>query len=215
MDLPSPRLSLVLALAPLLGGCYSFTTLGRARTVPKKHAEVLVATGFTGTATLEGDSNIRPSFEIGARYGVSDALDVGVRVGDYGASLAGRVQLVRSPSENSGVDVLLAPGLAYTLEDKLALELPCLVGFNLKGGHQIVLAPRLVWQMRFGVGDLDRPAQFLFAGASVGFAARLSKHVSLIPELGMLVGFYSEPGFTSFTQAGPAMQGALGLLWDP
>lgn len=215
MDLSSRRLSVVAALLPFVSGCYAFTTLGRARTVERKRLEVLVATGATGTGTLAGDPNIRPSFEIGARYGVTDALDLGVRVGDYGASLAARVQLHRSPSKSSGVDVLVAPGLAYTLEDKLAVELPLLVGFNFKGGHQLVLAPRVVYQMRFGVGDLDHPAQFWFAGASAGFVWQLTSHVALMPELGALVAFYSEPGFTSFTQAGPALQFALGLLWDP
>jgi len=199
----------VLAIAPLVCGCYSFTALGRARTVERHRVEVLVATGLTGTATLDGDANVRPSFEVGARYGLTDRVDLGARVGDYGGSLTARFQVHRSP------DVLVAPGLAYTLTDKLALELPVLFGFDVKGGHQIVLAPRAVYQLRFGVADLDHPAQFFFLGASAGFVWRITRHVALMPEVGFLAGVYSEPGFTSFTGAGPALQGALAVLWDP
>ena len=196
-------------------GCYSFTVLGRARTVPRGRFEALVASGATGTGTTNGDANIRPSIEAGARYGLTDRLDVGVRIGDYGGSLATRIQILRSPSTERGVDLLVAPGVAYTLTDKLALEVPCLFGINIHGGHQIVFAPRVVYQMRFGVGDLNHPAQFVFVGASAGFVLQISKHVALMPEIGMLTAIYSEPGFTSFTQAGPALQGALAVLWDP
>lgn len=206
------------ALAVLVApstGCYTFTVLGRARTVPRRNVEVLVASGVTGTAAFDGDANVRPSFEVGVRYGVTGALDVGARVGDYGGSVTARVQLTRSSRESSGVDVLLAPGVAYTLTDKMALELPCLVGFNIHGGHQIVLAPRVAYQLRFGVGDLDHPAQFFFVGGSAGFVWKLGRHVALMPEVGVLATLYAEPGFTSFTRAGPGVDAALGVIWDP
>ncbi len=209
-----PVIERALGAALVLGcaGCMSFTTLGRARTVERKRVELFAAPELRATATLDGDPTVRPAGEIGVRYGVADRVDVGARVGESGGSVTTRVQLVRSASRRSGVDLLIAPGVAYTLTDKLALELPLAIGFNLPGENQIVLAPRAVYQMRFGVGGLDHPAQFVFVGLSAGFVWQLAKHVALAPEIAVLEGVYSEPGFTSFTQAGPALQGALGVF---
>ena len=60
--------------------------------------------------------------------------------------------------------------MADTFPDKLALEAPVLVGLNLPGGHQLVLAPRVAWQLRVDVAGFSRPIHFLFVGASLGFA---------------------------------------------
>jgi hypothetical protein len=203
------------ALLVALGtGCYSFTAVGRARTLDKKGLELFAAPGVRAIATPSGDANIRPTIDLGGRYGVTDRVDLGLRAGEWGASAAARVQLHRGASKASGVDVLVAPGLAYTLTDKLAIELPCVVGINLRGEHQIIIAPRVVYQARFGVGDLDHPAQFVFVGASVGFVLQASRHVAFMPEFGMLFGVYAEPGFTTFTTPGPAIQAGIGILWD-
>jgi len=206
--------ALACATALLACSCYSFTTIGRARTLPKRGLELFAAPGIRAIATPSGDPNIRPTIDVGARYGASDRVDVGIRAGEWGAAAAGRIQLVRGATKETGVDVLVAPGLAYTLTDKLAFELPVAFGINLRGENQIVLAPRFVHQMRFGVGDLDRPAQFVFLGASLGFVWQIGRNVALMPEFGMLFGVYAEPGFTSFTTPGPGIQAALGVLWD-
>lgn len=214
MPLTIRKLTVALALLASQSSCYSFNVLGRARTVGRGHAELTVAPGASGTGTLHGDTNVRPSFELGARYGLSDRFDAGLRLGDSGALASLRAQLVRSPSEHHGFEMLLAPGLAYTVTDKLALELPVSLGLNLPGRHQIVLTPRAVYQLRFGVGDLDHPAQFVFVGATLGFVWQVTGKVALAPEVSALTSVYQEPGFVSYTQAGPALRAALGILWD-
>jgi hypothetical protein len=202
-------------LLPLLGGCYSLTVVGRARTVEKGRWELLAAPGLTGVAVTNADADVRPSAEVGARYGATDRMDLGLRVSDSGASAAARVQLERSPDSNRGVDVMVAPGLAYTVTDKLAVEVPLLLGINFCGGHQLVLAPRLVYQLLFGVGGQAAPVPFLFMGGSVAFVWQVRPRWALVPELGVLANVYSEPGFSSFAQAGPAVQASVGILWDP
>jgi hypothetical protein len=112
------------------------------------------------------------------------------------------------------IEVLVAPGVAYTYPDKLSFELPILLGLALSGGHELILAPRVVEMLDFGEGDIGRPAQFVFVGGSVGFVWQLWSRVALVPELGLLANVYSEPGFSSFASAGPAVQVALGVLWD-
>lgn len=201
MDLA--RVTVILALAP---GCYSFTALGRARTVERARTELIVAPGVTGTLGVEGDPNVRPALEIGARHGIADAVDVGLRVSSSGATASTRVQLVRA----ARLEALVAPGIAYTLTDKLALELPVVLGWNV-GDDQIIVAPRAVYQLRTG---LPRPLQFAFVGASLGYVWQVTPRIALMPELAVLATVFAEPGYGTFTTAGPAVQGALAILWD-
>jgi hypothetical protein len=200
--------------ASTISGCYPFTVVGRAHTVEAGHLELLAAPGASGIAVADADQNLKPRIEVGARYGVSDRLDLGLRVGDSGALATARFQLLRAPSNGLGGEALIAPGIAYTFNDKLSFELPVLFGLTLHNGHELVLAPRVVEMLDFGEAGIGHPAQFVFVGGSVAFVWQVWSRVALVPELGVLVNVYSEPGFSTFTAAGPALQAALGVLWD-
>jgi hypothetical protein len=207
--------SAVFAAFSALAGCYSFTVAGRARTVSRHHLELFAAPGVSGIAVGDGaDPNVRPRLSVGARYGVSDDVELDARAGDSGGSVATRVQLVRAPDGALGLDLLVAPGLQYTIPDKLALELPIVAGLALPNGDELIVAPRVADQFRFGVAGLGHPAQFTFVGASLGYAWQLRPHVALVPEVGVLENVYSEPGFSSFTSAGPALEAIVAVLWD-
>ncbi len=206
-------MSRVIATALLLSGCYSFSTLGRARTVERDHFEVFGAPEALVVATDSGAS-IRPVGDVGLRYGATREVELDARVTTLGLDLGSRVQLYRSPDPHQGLDLLIAPGLAYTAQDKLAIEVPVLFGINL-GEHQIVIAPRLVYQMRLGVPATPGPVSYLYAGASVGVSIQLDSHVALMPEVALLGQIYSDPGFTSNVANALGIQGAIGLLVDP
>ena len=153
-------------------------------------------------------SNLLPRIEVGARYGVSDRVDLGLRIGDSGATATTRVQLVRTDGE-VGFELLIAPGLQYVYSEDLFVELPVVMGLRLRGGHELLLAPRVAWQSSFVPSGLDHPAQYVFVGGSLGFAWQVTRRVALVPELGVLVNVYSEPGFASFTAPGPRAAGAV------
>jgi hypothetical protein len=197
-----------------LGGCYSFTVAGRARTVARDHLELFAAPGASGIAVVDADPNLRPRLSVGIRYGLTDTLELDARAGDSGGSIGTRVQLVRAPSGHIGLDLLVAPGLQYTIPDKLAIELPIVAGLALPSGDEIIFAPRVADQFRFGVAGIGHPAQFTFVGASVGYAWQLRRCVALVPEVGVLENVYSEPGFGSLTSAGPALEAIVAVLWD-
>ena len=190
------------------------TVVGRAHTVEPGHLELFAAPGASGVAVVNADQNLKPRIEVGARYGVGERIDLGVRLSESGALGSARFQVLRAPPGMFGIEVLAAPGVAYTYADKLSFELPVLIGMNLVGGNQLVVAPRVVEVLDFGEANLGHPAQFVFIGASVGFVWQHWMHVALMPELGLLVNVYSEPGFSTFTAAGPALQLAFGVLWD-
>jgi hypothetical protein len=203
----------VIPIALLLGGCMSFSTLGRARVVEQGRTQVYGAPEAFVVATASGAS-VRPTAELGVRYGATRDVELGARVTTAGLTLGTRVQLERSPDPHDGVDVLIAPALAYTVQDKLALEVPVLVGINL-GEHQLVLAPRLVYQMRLGVPFAPGPVSFLYAGLSVGVAIRLDDHVALMPEVAALGQLYADAGYASNLLDAVGFQGSIGLLVDP
>jgi hypothetical protein len=204
----------VLVLGALLAsGCYSFSTLGRARTVQEGHVEVWGAPEALVIATDSGGS-VRPVGEVGVRYGATREVELDARITTAGFTLGPRVQLVRAHDPREGFDVLIAPALAYTAQDKLALELPVLFGINL-GEHQIVIAPRLVYQMRLGASGVPGPISFLYAGGSVGVAIQLDAHVALMPEVALLGQIYSDPGFTSNVANALGLTASLGLIVDP
>jgi hypothetical protein len=197
-----------------LSACQSFSSMGRARIVEPRHVEVWLAPEALIVATDSGAS-IRPIGELGLRYGVSRVVELDARLTTLGVTVGPRLQLRRSASLERGVDVALAPAIAWTYPDKLALEVPLLVGINLPGQHQLVLGPRFVWQMRLAVPGAPAPVQFLYAGASVGVAFHVSARVWLLPEIAALTQVYADAGYSSNVAGAVGLQAGLGILVDP
>lgn len=193
-------------------GCYSSTTLGRAHTVGAKHVEIF---GAAEALLVPGSGHgvlTRPVGQVGVRYGVTDRVDLEGRITTFGGNLATRIQLRRG-APRFGIDAMLTPGIAFTAPDKLAFELPVVLGLNLPHDNQLVLAPRLVHQLRFTSG-LPRPVHFLFVGLSTGFAWRIAPHVSLFPEVALLTQAFAETGFSSNVSGTVSVQAAAGILLD-
>jgi hypothetical protein len=188
--------------------------MGRARIVEPEHVEVWAAPEALVIATSTG-AGIRPLGEVGLRYGLTSFVELDGRVGTFGASIGPRLQLLRSPSAARLVDIALAPALAFTWPDKLAEELPVLIGFNLPGRHQIVVSWRLATQQHYGVGGIPRPVNFVYMGGSLGFAWQIMQHFALMPEVAVLSQVYADPGFSSNVAGAFGIQWGIGVLWDP
>ncbi len=204
--------AITVALAMLTPGCYSFSTLGRAHTVGAGHVEAFLAPEAIAVPT-SNQIAVRPIGEAGLRVGVARDVDVEGRVTTLGGSLAAHLQLRRDPSR-FGVEAMLAPGVAFTSPDKLSFELPILFGIQLGHDNQIVIAPRAAYQLRFGAPGFDHPLAFVFLGGSLGFAWRVAKHFTLMPEISFLGQAYAEPGLASNVSNTLGMQLALGALLD-
>jgi hypothetical protein len=200
---------LVVLLVPLLSGCYSFTTLSRAHTIGKGHVEAFAAPEGLVVPASNGLA-IRPVGEIGARVGVTDRVDLEGRVTTLGGSVATHLQLRRDPAKWSW-EVMLAPGVVFTSPDKLAFELPVLFGINVGNDSQIVIAPRIAYQLRFAT---MQTTSYFFAGGSLGFAWRLARHFTLMPEASFLGQLYATPGFTSNVASTVGIELAIGMLFD-
>lgn len=187
------NLLLLLVAAALCAGCATFLSAGSARTLDKGQVELLVVP--------KTDFLVYPSVEVGARYGLVDWAEIGIRAWPPGgilfpmfvrlnrgvpvaAQLESKFQLKRSAS-TTGVDLALAPNVSYMYfpaGNVVGTEVPLLIGFNLKRGHQFVFGPRVgtrVWI------NTKTPTWFFLAGASAGVRFKLGEVFSLTPEVAL------------------------------
>jgi hypothetical protein len=205
--------ALFVATAVALSGCYTFSTLGRARIVEPEHVELWGAPQALVVATSSG-AGVRPIAGGGVRYGLSRVVELDGSASTSGFTLGTRLQLHRSPSEISGVDLALAPELVFTWPDKLAADLPVLFGLNLPGRNQLVLSARVAYQQQYGVGSVPHPVNFAYFGSSIGFVWQVGDHLALVPEVALLTQLYADPGFSSNVAGALGIQTGVGVLYD-
>jgi hypothetical protein len=76
-----------LAISLTLSGCFSLTNFQTARTVGKNKTELgLSINGMAGAAADADDDDlgIIPSIELGGKFGITEIMDVGIRLSNFG-----------------------------------------------------------------------------------------------------------------------------------
>ena len=212
-------------VALLTSGC-SIATLGTALPIDPGTSQVLVAPAVVRIG-LSGKPYTGPQVELGGRYGLSKNVDIGARIWLPlpGYSLDSRIALHRSADRDHGIDLGLQPGVSYIYvpggeADSSPLHiasatLPLLVGWNLGGGKQLVIAPKLVDVLSVSGSTDGKAANLLTVATTIGFIWPLTNNFSLAPEVGLgklLVG--TVQGFGSdLWMSGVTGQVSLGLLF--
>lgn len=220
------RLALLAPLALGSLGCPSFTTMGTARTIREGTTQFFVAPEVVYLKEYNiGGSALEPSitymqFELGARHGVSESVEVGGKVWELGFEIDTKVQLARSQAENAGVDLAIDPGVGFLTfgatgsgsghVSALYLYLPLLVGFNVGGGSQLVVGPKGVGQIFTGGGS---GGTVLWAGSSLGLALKLGRSFRFLPEVSVMYPVSAGGLSADLAFKGVAVQGGLGLLF--
>jgi len=217
----TPRRISLCALLVLAAGCPAFTSMGTARTLSPGSSQTWVSAGVyrttlvsgTPPGTVERSEAWLPLVEAGLRFGLVDRLDLTLRAGTGGGALEPRIQLLRSATVDSGVDLLLVPSIGWTSlfatnrDDVVSgvaggLALP--IGLNLGDGSQLVATPRISWVSDALLGGT------MLAGGSLGLVLHVGGDASrpwyVIPECGVAG---VSGGGRSFD--GPVVQCALGL----
>jgi len=203
----------------VLAGCPSLTTMGTARTIERDTTQTWVAAEAVGVSfEADGDtvSGTFPQFEFGFRRGITDGFELGGRLFLLGAELDGKVQLVRSESQDSGIDIAIAPGVGWfgvnvadTRFNVVSGYLTIPVGINLPGGSQLVLGPKGIyqrWMLNAGSSDI------LFVGGSVGFAWKLGT-MYILPEIAVVQPIIKPASNESLKLNATFFQGGIGLLF--
>lgn len=212
------RLGLLLVVALSSMGCPSISTTGLARTLNRGAVQgwaslegggilapvPMASTGGVPASTLEGTGY--PMVQGGVRFGASDHVELGGRIGLSGIGIEGKFALARSPTMDTGINVSIAPQVGFfgitlggIFGGVLSAQLPVLIGIDF-GGHELVLGPKLHNQLYFfganaGVGSSNITVDLLSAGASVGFAINAGP-VRIVPEVSFIVPFFASGAVT-------------------
>jgi hypothetical protein len=168
-------------------GCNAAGMVQTAQTLGKGGWEVSVDPGVNGVFGLPVAG---PIIHGAFRYGVTDKVDLGLRVGSNIAEFQSKFLLTEP--ENPTIAVSLAPAigayyepLSFGLFSSLNVPVPVLIGFKF-GQHELTLGPRLQNNVYFfPITDGGR-FYVLSAGLSLGFAAQLGETFRMLPELSVL-----------------------------
>lgn len=188
--------SLVPLVAVLvLCGCPPAGVRGTARTLPRGETRLYAfAAPLITTAPAVNELGepsraieLQAVYDVGLSHGLLENLEAGFGLSSGGepylpglhASL--RARLLSPEVWPLPVHVTLAP--MVTLPTAY-LDVPLLVGIDLPGAHELVLAPKVSWRLRLDATDLLLPA---FVGGSVGYAIRLPAQGMMVkPEVSVL-----------------------------
>ena len=189
-----------LPLIALAGtGCIStsFGTVQTANTLGR--GKVQVAFEPAVEAKLGVNSGLSGSGAIDVRVGAGESLDVNVRVGISGVELGGKYQFTDKATPSKVLSIAPSFGGFYFGQAagraSLSLygQIPVLFGLQVGEGSQLIFGPKLhgwytsgVPTFGFPVVASSAPAFALSLGSSVGFSAKVSDSVRVLPEFTFL-----------------------------
>lgn len=184
-------LLLLLALAMACGGCPSFSTLQTPRTVPDGELRFAALAGGAGALSdAAGPGPRAAQFELSARYGLGDRVDVGVKLYALGVEAGVKWLILRGP-----LDIAVAPALSYaSFDDQMGTSfnafyahLPLLLGWNISDRVTLSFGPKLMFGYQFRSGDVVRDDLLLIEGLLVGMYVsvpiRIGRAFWIAPEL--------------------------------
>ena len=174
----------------IAGGCISIGAVSRAQTVGKGKYEVSVEPGFWPLQIEDRSINL-PSLNGALRYGISDRVDIGARIGTGLLEFQSKFLLTRP--EHKWLAISLAPsfggvfGGAFGIKSGyLNVPVPLLIGLKL-GKHELTLGPRVQNLLGSGGSSENKGALFvLLGGGSIGFGAQVTPKFRILPELAVV-----------------------------
>lgn len=205
------NISLILALATLssLTGCITSSVVQTAETAGKDNFQFTFEPGVMGIAA-SGTSTTLPSFNIAARYGIDERVDIGGRFGTNLLEVNAKFMVTEvSPDE---LQIAVAPhlgGFALSADGATAgivwLRVPVLFDIPV-GQSDVVIGPTGRLITLFGGDGGGSGAVTIFdLGTSVGYAARVGNRARIIPEVGFgypIVGAAAAGGDSAFGAIG-------------
>ena len=165
-------LLLVLAVALACGGCPSFSTLQTPRTVPEGELRFAALAGGAGALSdEEGPGPRSAQFELSVRYGLSDRIDVGVKLYSLGIEAGVKWLMLRGP-----IDIAIAPAISYaSFDDQMGTSfnafyahLPLMFGWNISDRVTLSFGPKLMFGYQFRSGAVVRDDLLLIDGMLAG-----------------------------------------------
>ncbi len=193
-------------------------TMQTARTNGTGNFQFGVEPGATILSSSEG-SITAPSFNLAGRYGITDTIDLGARIGTALYEIQSKFMLT-DPNDQSGIAMSIAPsftaigaGTGDGGSFYLGTKIPFLIGIPV-GDSELTIAPRLSPSfITAGSGDSDVTGFILSGGGSVGFAARLGDTFWILPEISVEIPFVggatASSGDSSSSEASAGFGGSI------
>ncbi len=205
----SKRVLLSLPVVFLLSGCPSPNTYTVPRTLDKGQVQWQIAAEFIGVSynqptttvnnngttstqnqTVSASAPMLPTF--GARIGVADGFDLGVRIANLDSvGIDGKIRLLKGR-----FDLALDPGIQgyYVTIDDVSLgvayfHLPLLAGFNFNKDITLVLKPGIIYSVASASASNGSGVEGaatstgVFGDFGAGFDFRIGKRFSIHPEI--------------------------------
>lgn len=190
-----------IAFAALLfcAGCAVGPRLTRARALLPGEVELvagsslsLVGAGETKFPAGTLDSNVRVGIARGLELGAGARGAWTPQISLFGAGADLKIELLGG----STVELAIDPGFnwdailsAGELGQLYTFSLPVILGLNVDGGHQLILAPAFIdtWAVSRGAAAVHQP----HFGGAIGFELRADPNFTLLPSAGL---YYSPVG---------------------
>jgi hypothetical protein len=220
-----------------LTGCVSLSGIERAETLGLGRSEIAFSGAATGGVPTGGNGGAQfyPRFDLAARTGVADNVNLGGQFGTIIANSNGTnvlgldVQVglkAMLTDRNAPFVISLAPstGAAFVAGGVTAqafewnATLPLLMGVRL-GPHELVFGPRLANVLEVATGNGGGTVEIFGIGGSLGFAAQLTPNFGIMPEVAFNVPVTGQInagslGSGSLTFNGFFLTFGVGLLFD-
>lgn len=212
--------ALAAVVTAMVSGCASITAVQTADTIGRGNLQWGIETGIQGTSPRDGDTGFAwPRIDVAARYGLTERLDVGARIGQSVLEVNSKFLFTSPEDPHVALSLLPSAGGLVMIDSKtderfgtFSFALPVLFGIKL-GPNELVVAPRA----QYLVFLVSKPVHAVLAGGSVGFAIRVSPNFIVMPELGFTLPVLPRvpPEMARFVRAyanGPLFQFTVGLL---
>ena len=185
----------LLTIAALLGGCAAHTSVTTAHTVGQGNFQGAIEPGVGSVSGLTA-----PTFNAAFRYGVSEKVDLGARLGSTAYEVTGKYMF----TDTEGTVVSIAPaatlfalGGGGAVGGFFTASTPVLIGIPV-GESQFIVGPNWVIFSAFGGGGgTSAGALTMGPGAHLAYSAKLGDKFRLHPELSLKL-----PGVINFASAG-------------
>ena len=211
------KIAATIAVLSLAVGCATHGGIQTAHTVGKGRFQGAIEPGVTLVAGGSG-TRFSPNLNAAGRFGVTDRLDLGGRIGTTLYEINGKIAMTDPDPE--GFVASIAPAVTALGFGGVGagagfvnVQVPALFGLPL-GHHQLVIGPKARTLTVFGGSDGARTnATGLMAGGVLALSARVGEAVRLHPEVAVDVPVFAA-GSASIdgeaeTRAQAGLQGVL------
>jgi len=216
-----------MVLTGTMAGCATANSYQTASTIGDGNFQFVVEPSLLGFTVDEGTGSTG-IVDISGRFGVSDNMEIGGRLGSSGVELMSKYQFTEPGSDGPIVSIApsiggFAAGIGGTGAGLLNVEIPVLIGLPVGESSELVLGPKIVdTYLLATVEGVSANANILWVGSTIGYAAQVGERFKLLPEVGVIYPVYGSASASDGSETasesgsiggGVSWQAGMGLMF--